>query len=128
MTGKLKATTVPAGNAGTAAGQSFVARLRRAVAGGGNFNVNAKVGFMIGGYAAGGLARAGQPAIFGEHGPEIAVPEQDYRVFSHAQSVEMVRSGGGSPITVNVYNPAPEPASTSTRRELRKLALSGSVA
>jgi hypothetical protein len=40
-------------------------------------------------------------------------------------------AGGRAPagaITVNVYNPAPEPASTSTRRELRKLALSGSAA
>lgn len=34
----------------------------------------------------------------------------------------------GRAVTVNVYNPAPEPASTSTRRELRKMALSGSAA
>jgi hypothetical protein len=35
---------------------------------------------------------------------------------------------GGATINVYVTNPAPEPASTSTRRELRKMALSGSAA
>ena len=128
VTGKLEATKVPAGNAGTAAGESFAAKLRKAVAAG-DFHVNAQVGFTIPGHAAGGVAKAGQPAIFGEKGWEVAVPEQDYRVFTHQQSVEMMRpAASGRDITVKVYNPAPEPASTSTRRELRKLSLSGSAA
>jgi hypothetical protein len=32
---------------------------------------------------------------------------------------------GAAPITVIVNNPRPEPASTSTKRELRKLAVTG---
>ena len=35
---------------------------------------------------------------------------------------------GGRALTVNVYNPAPEPASTSTKRELQKLAAFGVLA
>lgn len=36
--------------------------------------------------------------------------------------------GSGRAVTVNVYNPAPEPASTSTKRELQKLAAFGVLA
>ena len=118
---KLDALKKPAATAGTKAGESFAAALRRAVASG-DFHINASVGFTLPGRAAGGPIAG--PSWVGERGPEIYVPPAGGRILSHEDSMAAVAGKG---TTVNVYNPAPEPASTSTRRELRKLALSGSA-
>lgn len=65
----------------------------------------------------------------GERGPELLVQTDGY-VLDHQSAMEAASSamggaGGGGGVTVNVYNPAPEPASTSTKRELRKLEIAG---
>lgn len=131
---KLDALKGPAGTAGTKAGNAFAAKLKGAVTGG-DFTVNAQVGFRIGGRAEGGRQLGGEVGWVGEAGPELWVPEVAGRVLSHEDSMAAVSGRTGAQgatqrgdVTVNVYNPAPEPASTSTRRELRKLALSGSPA
>ncbi len=135
---QMQAAQGPAGAAGSAAAAAFAAALRKRVAAAlagvvADIKRNpAKYADTMGGlsggtHASGGIARAGQPALFGERGPEIGVPAVDYRILTAEQSIEALRPrAGGGPVTVNVYNPKPEPASTSTRRELRKLALSGS--
>lgn len=119
---KLDGLKPQAATAGANAGASFAAALRRAVASG-DFRINASVGFTIPGRAAGGPITG--PSWVGEKGPEIYVPRQAGTILSREDSMAAVRGAGG--VTVNVYNPVPEPASTSTRRELRKLALSGSA-
>jgi hypothetical protein len=56
----------------------------------------------IPGYAQGGLAAGGKPAIVGENGPELIVPSSNTRVFSSSQTSGML--GGASqeePLTVN---------------------------
>jgi hypothetical protein len=56
----------------------------------------------IPGYAQGGLATGGKPAIVGENGPELIVPSSNTRVFSSSQTSGML--GGASqeePLTVN---------------------------
>ena len=122
---KLEAAKGPAGTAGEKAGDAFSARLRAATKAG-TFAIKGNVTFGIGGHAAGGPIAA--PSWVGEKGPEIYVPPVAGRILSHADSMAAVSGRGtGGGVTVNVYNPAPEPASTSTRRELRKLALSGSA-
>jgi hypothetical protein len=123
----LNGTKTPAAAAGTAAGNSFAAALRAAVAAG-DFHVNASVGFTIPGKAAGGPIVG--PSWVGERGPEIYVPSRPGQIISHEEAMATVagRTGAASsPVTVNVYNPKPEPASTSTERELRKLAYLGVV-
>ncbi len=143
---ELDKARIPAGEAGANAGDAFAAALKKKVA-----EVLAGViadiaknpakyadtavggaGGSSGHHAAGGLARAGEPSWFGEEGPELSVPAEDRWIFTHSQSMAIVGAQAaptpaGRPIEVNVYNPVPEPASTSTRRELRKLALSGSA-
>lgn len=65
------------------------------------------------------------------HKGEIIVPREESDAIRAGQATlgsAPAAAGGRGDTTVNVYNPAPEPASTSIRRELRKLALSGSPA
>ena len=50
----------------------------------------------IKGFQHGGVARAGQPAIVGENGPELIMPEKDARVIPNNQMSRM-----GQPVTVN---------------------------
>ena len=73
------------------------------------------------GYASGGPVAAGVPITVGERGPEIYVPGQAGTIIPNGGS----GAGAGSPVTLNVYNPTPEPASTSIARELQKLASMG---
>jgi TP901 family phage tail tape measure protein len=122
---RLEATKGPASEAGEAAGEAFAARLKRAIATG-DFTINASVGFTLPGHARGGIARRGVPAVFGEEGPEIGIPEADYRIFTHQQSVEMVRgtSGGFSP-SITIYNPEPRAADEDIGRMLRRTAALG---
>ena len=65
------------------------------------------------------------------HRGEIIVPADESDAIRAGRAVlgqpDAAGARSGASIEVNVYNPAPEPASTSTRRELRKLALSGSA-
>lgn len=121
---KLEAAKGPAGAAGTAAGQAFATNLG-AKAATGDFKISASVGFRLTRLAAGGPIVG--PSWVGEKGPEIYVPQTPGRILNHKDSMAAVGGSPGAGITVNVYNPTPEPASTSTRRELRKLALSGSA-
>jgi len=66
--------------------------------------INALTGGLSGifGFAQGGLAAGGRPAIVGENGPELIVPSSNTRVFSNAQSQGIL---GGQrqeePLTVN---------------------------
>ena len=66
--------------------------------------INALTGGLGGffGFAGGGLATAGQPAIVGERGPELIVPGSNSRVYSNTQSKGIL---GGQrqeePLTVN---------------------------
>lgn len=50
----------------------------------------------IKGFQHGGVAKAGQPAIVGENGPELIMPEKDARVIPNNQMSRM-----GQPVTVN---------------------------
>lgn len=50
----------------------------------------------IKGFQHGGVARAGQPAIVGENGPELIMPEKDARVIPNNQMSRM-----GQPVNVN---------------------------
>ena len=54
------------------------------------------------GFAQGGLAPGGNPAIVGENGPELIVPSSNTRVFSNSQSKGMLNASSDSaPVTVN---------------------------
>lgn len=46
-------------------------------------------------FANGGMARGGQLALFGEQGPELAVPKSDMHVFTAAQTQGMLGFTGG---------------------------------
>ena len=67
------------------------------------------------------------------HKGEIIVPAKESEAIrSGRATLGMMGAGGaqapGGPTnTINVYNPTPEPASTSVQREMRKLAYMGSV-
>lgn len=125
VTGRLEATKVPAGNAGQDAGEAFLARMKSAVASG-DFKVLTQVGFSVPGHARGGVAKAGQPAIFGEEGWELAVPEQDMRIFTHEQSVELLSGGAGRGrgdtynIPINVQGALPVRTARDVVTELRR--------
>jgi hypothetical protein len=133
VTGELQKTEKPAGDAGAAAAAAF---RRKLVAGMAGLSVIAKLRIIAGKgpteRASGGPIRAGIPYLVNENTPrsEVIVPSTSGYVMTYADAVKAVQgaSGGGASqtVNVNVYNPVPEPASTSTRRELRKLALSGS--
>jgi hypothetical protein len=130
---KLAAAKGSASTAGKNAGAAFSSGVASGV-GSTGFKFNGSFSFRGGmkALASGGPITA--PSWVGEDGPEVYVPERAGRILSHEDAMAAVSAGAaggrsaGGPITVNVYNPAPEPASTSTRRELRKLALSGSAA
>jgi hypothetical protein len=84
------------------------------------------------GRAVGGPVAAGTPYLVNENTPrsEVFVPSTSGHVLTNADAVRAIQGAAGvgssQTVNVNVYNPSPEPASTSTRRELRKLALTGS--
>jgi hypothetical protein len=59
------------------------------------------------------------------HRGEMIIPAAASAAVRAGQAVVTGGGNGGGGLIVNVYNPTPEPASTSTKRELRKLALSG---
>lgn len=66
------------------------------------------------------------------HKGEMIVPAEEAEAIR--QGTSALRGQGGAPVapmgggvTVNVYNPAPEPASTSVRRELQKRMVLGTV-
>jgi len=131
----LEKTKGSAGDAGEAAGEAFGSRLRSAVLTS-DFKVRGTLGINLTARRAGGPVAAGVPYWVNEDTPrsELFVPGQAGQILTHADAMDAARGaahGSGAlqpaPITVNVYNPTPEPASTSTRRELRKLALSGSA-
>lgn len=62
------------------------------------------------------------------HKGEMVVPARPAEAIRQAASAPVGLQGRpGSSQTVNVYNPAPEPASQSVSRELRKLAYMGAV-
>ena len=82
------------------------------------------------GHAWGGVAEAGVPTWVGERGPEVMVPGSGTRIVPHHEAISAIRSaagggGGGDSTTVNVYNPKPEPASTSVKRVLQVRAAMG---
>jgi len=127
---KLEELKGPAGAAGAAAGTAYKTNLQSVVSSL-KLAVNVVTSFFTGGakHATGGQILG--PAIVGEKGPELYVPPAQGRILTASESIAALSGMGqrkptGGDVTVNVYNPAPEPASTSTRRELRKLALSGS--
>ncbi len=67
------------------------------------------------------------------HAGEMIIPAAESAAIRAGRSVLAAPAPQGSgpsgrPLTVNVYNPAPEPASTSTKRELQKLAAFGVLA
>jgi TP901 family phage tail tape measure protein len=105
---ELDRTTVPAGRAGTSAGESFADHLRRAVAAG-DFHVNAQVGFTIPGHAGGGREQKGVPRIVGEKGPELFIPDVSGRTLSHADTIlaashgrELGGADGGDTFNINM--------------------------
>lgn len=133
VTSELQATVPKAGDAGADAAAAFRKRLMAGMSG---LTVIAKLRIIAGKgpteRASGGPIQAGMPYLVNENTPrsEVIVPSTSGYVMTYAEAVKAVQgaSGGGASqtVNVNVYNPVPEPASTSTRRELRKLALSGS--
>lgn len=56
-------------------------------------------------YAAGGIAQAGKPAVFGEEGPEIGIPTSDMRIIPARQTAQLLSgaSSGGAASTFNFY-------------------------
>jgi phage-related minor tail protein len=73
----------------------------------GSFNASTGTGSGIAGFigglfrgrAAGGPVQAGVPAITGEHGRELFVPQTDGRIMTVAQTKQM--QGGGGTVNVN---------------------------
>lgn len=64
------------------------------------------------------------------HKGEMIIPANEAEAVRQGRSHVAAQPGGpvkpgGAGVTVNVYNPTPEPASTSTKRELQKVALFG---
>ena len=70
------------------------------------------LGFMTGGlgfgfFANGGIIPSGQPAIVGERGPELIIPQKNTRVMSNTNSRQSLNGasgdggGGGDSVTVN---------------------------
>lgn len=76
--------------------------------------------------AAGGPVSANEPYIVGEYRSEVFIPETNGRILPSVPSA--ANAVGGQTVNVTVYNPKPEAASTSTKRELQKLAAFGVLA
>jgi hypothetical protein len=146
VTSKLNATKGPAGAAGATAGEAYAAALRRKVAAilksvladiaKNPSKYSDTLGGKSGGtHARGGTAPAHRLALFGEEGPELGVPQQDMHIFTASETARMFASGeadaggGRTPLigSLTVVNPAPEPASTSVSREMRKRAYLGAM-
>jgi TP901 family phage tail tape measure protein len=137
VTSELDKIAPAAGDAGEAAGESFASRLRSAIKAG-TATISSQVGFWLPPApvtpkrASGGAVEAGSPYLVNENTPrsEVFVPSTSGHVLTNADAVRALTAAAGGAssqtVNVNVYNPSPEPASTSTRRELRKLALTGS--
>jgi len=120
----IRSGTGAVGTAATALATTVATKILAGVNAAGQRAANAAPGRAFGGPVQAGVARP-----VGERGWELFVPEVDGRVLSHADSMAVASGGGaGGGTTVNVYNPTPEPASTSVERELRKLAYMGVVA
>lgn len=128
MDAKLQAAKASASAAGSAAGSAFSTGVRSGV-GTGGWTFNGSFAFRGGVRAlAKGDWNVARDQMAQIHKGEMVVP---------ARPAALLRAGDTSPIpsagersgghVFNVYNPAPEPASTSISRELRKLAYMGVV-
>jgi len=51
-------------------------------------------------FANGGIATAGQPAIVGERGPELIVPNKDSRIFSNSESKRIMKNDASSGVSM----------------------------
>lgn len=74
------------------------------------------VGGLIPGFADGGTAAAGQPAIVGERGPELIVPKRTSTVIPNSALSGL----GGVNYNITINNPSAEPSSTSIPAALRR--------
>jgi len=74
---------------------------------------------IIPGFADGGVAVGGRPAIVGERGPELIVPGRTSTVIPNAALGGL---GGGVTYQITVNNPTAEPSSTSIPQALRRAA------
>ena len=90
----------------------------------GSFNLRNFLGFAQGGPIPGTGSRDSVP-IMAQPG-EYVLSRRMVDQFGGIPRLESVRQGGaagtGAPITVNVYNPVPEPTSASLPRAIRKTA------
>jgi hypothetical protein len=117
---KAKAPAATAGeNVGQAFGAALAARVKAAIAG----MVGQSPAPIAVPKAMGGPVYAGVPYIVGEYRPELFVPDVNGRILP-----EVPAERGGTTIYVGpIYNPTSEPASTSTKRQLRLLAAFGTL-
>jgi hypothetical protein len=53
-------------------------------------------------YADGGRPKPGKPAIVGEEGPELWIPDSAGTVIPHGKSMAMMSGGGGGGVTYNI--------------------------
>jgi TP901 family phage tail tape measure protein len=119
--GELQATEKPAGDAGKAAGTAYINGLTGALSA-----VTIRLLASTKGKTLerlefrqhGGPVAAGQAVVIGEQGPEVFVPDVAGTVLPNST----IAAGTTKEMTINVYNPKPEPAGTSVRRELQKAA------
>ena len=73
----------------------------------------------------GGRVSAGTPFIVGEHGKELFVPDRSGIILSRSETQNITDGSSGVTVNQTIVNPSAESASTSTSREMRKLAVSG---
>ncbi len=137
---QLNAAAGPAGAAGTAAGAAFSAGLSAAWANlaaleRARVSAPAASGGIkyYSGQAAGGAYSPGQVNWVGEQGPELRVSALPGYTLTHQEAMTIASGAqgagrSGATVNVTVNNPKPEPASTSTKRELQKLAAFGVLA
>lgn len=71
-------------------------------------------------FQAGGPFAAGQAMLVGEAGPELAVFGRPGRIVGNRQLALAGAAGGGDTYNITVVNPAPEPASATIPRVLRR--------
>lgn len=96
-------------------------------------NVGNFLGNLIPHFATGAL-KVPNDTLAMVHAGEMIIPAKPAEALRRGSGPGMAAPPGAgaggyaSGLTVNVYNPAPEPASTSTKRELQKVALFGSAA
>ncbi|HEY1820398.1 MAG TPA: hypothetical protein VGG83_10745 [Trebonia sp.] len=77
-------------------------------------------GSRVQAHAGGGIAQAGQLAMFGEEGPELGVPKQDMQIFTAGQTRDILAGvGARGNVTQNFYGSLPNAEqAASLRREL----------